>query len=259
MRHIKFLLASLLILAVSTVNAQPVRNFVQGPASVTGCEAIATDGWSPTYFFGAGGGSPYVTLSNESPALSGNYLTSSISAFGTNQLVVEINKRCHSTGKRYFRLTTVTVPGSDIAFGLASATHDNGRTLGDMQLVGPVPDSLGYQFFATNRKWRYASGPSALVNLALPANGNVIGIAVDLDTKKAWIRNETADCATWYGTDVNPADPVAGTNGYDFSSPTPSGLPWYIAWASNQNGGTTEGATLGATGPCTTPTNYIIW
>lgn len=223
-------------------------------ASPSPCSSSAPDSWSPTYFFGAGGGSPYVSIT-------GGGLTSQVAAAGSNHQVTEIGQCLHSTGQLYIELTTITVPGSDLGFGFAAVTKDNQRTLGDLQLVGATPDSVGYQFFGSSRKWKYNNTFGSLVNLPLPANGDVIGLAVDFDLKKLWIRNSTVSCGTWYGSNTSSADPSTGTNGYDFSSPAPAGLPWAVAWASNFNGGTTEGATMNPAGPflCTAPTPFNPW
>lgn len=237
-------LASLVVLP----SAAPAWQIQSAPSAGPACASVTPDVWSSSY---APAG--YVT--------GGGTTSSHVDTAGSNNLVVEIGTRCKQTGKYYFELTTITVPGSDIAFGLAGLAHDNGRTLGDMQLVGPIQDSIGYQFFSTNRNWRYAAIPGTLVGLVLPANGDVIGIAVDFGsgTGSIWIRNCTVAPATWYGSDANPADPATATNGYPFASP--AGLPWYLAWASNQNGGTTEGATMNAAGPftCTAPSGFSAW
>lgn len=253
---LRLILTLWLLLCSATAQAQvaPVGNWVPGNISSVGCASVSPDSWSTTYFQGAGGGSPYVSIS-------GGGLTSQVATAGLNQLVVEIGLRCKQAGKWYFEFTALTVPGSDIAFGLAGLTHDNGRTLGDMQLVGPIRDSIGYQFFSTNRNWRYASTPGSLVNLPLPANGDVIGVAVDFGsgTGAIWIRNCTVAPSTWYGADTSPADPATGTNGFPFA--TPAGLPWYLAWASNFNGSTNEGATMNAPGPflCSAPSTFNPW
>lgn len=211
------------------------------------CASVTPDAWSGTYFFDT-----YVTVSGV-----GN-LTSNVANAGLNNFVVEISNRCNSSGKYYFEFTTLTVNGSDLAFGLAKSTHDNRTSLGALHLTDGA-DSIGYQFFGTQKKWLFNGVYGSLVGLALPSNGDIIGIAVDLTNGLIWIRNVTVAPSTWYGSNTAAADPATGTNGFSFTPFGAAGV--FPAWASNQNGSTNEGATLNAHGPfgAAAPTGFGPW
>ena len=224
----RLLFAAVALLAATLASQFPAGSW-QIPKAISTCPSAGSDAWSPTYFFDT-----YVTVS-AAPSL-----TSQVAVAGINKIVPEIGVLGHQIGKFYFEFTTITVPGSDLAYGLATCTHDNQTSLGFSPLPH-VADSIGYQFFSTSRLWTYNDAAGSLVNLPLPSNGDVIGIAVDLTNGAIWIRNVTVAPATWYGSNTSAADPATNSNGFTF---TPFAFPMFLAWASNDNGVTTEGATM---------------
>lgn len=137
-----------------------------------------------------------------------------------------------TTGKYYFEMN-MGPTGEDLWYGIATAAHSNNNTL-----IGNDTVSLAFDNNPTN--WRYNASNSGS-GMTGPANGNIVGFAVDLDNGKIWVRNATTAPSSWFGA-AGAGDPVAGTNGFSF---TPFAAATFLAFTSNQNG-TTQGVTMNA-------------
>lgn len=241
-------LFSIILLSLAAETSAPAWQIQK--AVGTGCASVTPDLWSSTYFFGAGGGSPYITLSGSPTGQ-----IALVSSNGINKTVPEIGTRCHTTGKYYHEIQTAGPGGSDVNWGLAAATHANSLGLGGGS-PNPV-DSLGYDQFVTARQWVYAGSPGPGTGLTIH-DGDRIGIAEDLTIGLICIRNVTVDPTVWAGN-TNTCDPVTQTNMFPF---TPFGVPMYIAFNGSGNNPGGQGGTLCATTSCfvaTAPSGYSPW
>lgn len=249
MRRAFLVLWLLLCAGLTSAQVAPVGNWVPGATGAGGCAAVTPDLWSSTYFFGAGGGSPYITLSGSPTGQ-----IALVSSNGINKAVPEIGTRCHTTGRYYYEIQTAGPGGSDVSWGLAAATHANSLGLG---IGSPNPvDSIGYDQFVTARQWVYAGSPGPGTGLTIH-DGDRIGIAGDL-AGLICIRNVTVDTTVWAGN-TNTCDPVAQTNMFPF---TPFAVPMYIAFSGIGNNPGGQGGTLCAKTACfvaPAPATYDPW
>lgn len=99
------------------------------------------------------------------------------------------------------------------------------------------------------------------------ATGDTVGIAVHSTLNKLWWRNATTSPGTWWGNNLGGTqDPVAGTNGFDFTPSTGttpiSGNLFIVVGAGNEAVASTQDILLnfGATSfVATAPSGYAAW
>jgi hypothetical protein len=150
---------------------------------------------------------------------------------------------------------------SQSGYALTDGVHNN-------SVIGSYADSLGYMINDGKMVIGPSSTESAYGNI--PADGEVLGIAVDLDNKKFYVAID--------GVWQNSADPSAGTGGFDFSALTTTS-PWVMiigdesggyndAWDSNYGNGyfgttaiTSAGTNAAGNGifEFDVPTNFTAW
>lgn len=225
-------------LSASPVDSQPVQAFVQGTHATGACSPGA-DSWSPTYNPGS------FTLSNSN-------LTATTTSFNTVDTL--ISTICHTSGLLYNEY--VAGPsGDDINWGYATSTHAPTLLIGNGD--PPTNDPLSFGF-RNNRRWRINNGDVPSGMSTQPQNGDVVGIAINLNTGFAWVRDVNQSAAVWWG-DNGTGDPVAGTNGLSISLLV--GLPLYIAYTNNQNSGPGSVTMNPGTSSfaATAPSGYSAW
>jgi hypothetical protein len=109
-----------------------------------------------------------------------------------------------TSGKHYFEITTTTVVGAgggNTGIGVGT-TGSNYTGMGNNATAGAI--------VYCNNGSIYANGASTgFVGVGAFASGNVIGIAIDLDNRKAWFRKGAA--GVWNGMTFD--DPVTNTGG----------------------------------------------
>ena len=149
--------------------------------------------------------------------------TATVAAAGANITDTIIGTTSHSTGKWYFELDRTSNNGDGFGFG-TSAGLSNAVELGHTATSVEWYPTGFFPGWYTNSGRTTTTFPGA-------STGQRLGLAVDLDAGKAWIRNCTSAPNTWYGTDVG--DPVAGTNAFTW---TPWAAAVFIGWSSVSNG-----------------------
>jgi hypothetical protein len=138
----------------------------------------------------------------------------------------------HSSGRWYFELRVPTTP-VDAYLGITTAAQNNrGQLSGIAIRNNSGPNNWANAFSETG------------TGMPAAASGDWLGFAWDLDTGRAWVRNATADPTKWYGIGTvlgllgwigaggTPGDPVAGTNGIDFSG---LGADVHVCYSSSNN------------------------
>ncbi|UFX41718.1 hypothetical protein HAP47_0020620 [Bradyrhizobium sp. 41S5] len=118
-----------------------------------------------------------------------------------------------SSGKYYFEIKFVSLVGGFLLggeIGIASTS----ATLNDIS--GAINSTMLFRGpnFTTGQIW--SSAGYSGYHLGLISEGDVIGIAVDLDNGKLWFKNVTQGGA-WNGT-AAAGDPAANINGVDAPS-----------------------------------------
>jgi len=132
----------------------------------------------------------------------------------------------HASGKYYAEATYTAAPGSfDLGFGVANASEA----------------LTGFAFLDNNGAGQYSGDTRFLLNGSAlfswgvaPAQGDVIGIAVDIGAGKIWAR---INGGTW--NNDGAADPATGTNGANIAAIT--GSLYALAWC---GGSTTQSITV---------------
>jgi hypothetical protein len=143
-----------------------------------------------------------VTLSNAN-------LTATLSGFSG---VRATDKQ--TAGKFYFEVTATTWIGLQPIIGIANFF----ATLGN---VGGTPTNA-CGVIASGAIWLGASAAPGNPTLGGRANGDIIGIAVDLDNKLIWFR--VAPSGNWNG---NAGFAPGGTGGVNFTSIAGGGIPLF--------------------------------
>jgi hypothetical protein len=131
-------------------------------------------------------------------ALSNNNLTATHTSAATTASGAR-GLNALGTGKYYFEVTVGTITSNNANMGILLTTASYGNMASGFNGVEVL---IGGTVYAN-------SSLVASVALGVFAAGNVLGIAVDLDTRKAWVRRNGG---TWNAGGPS-ADPVAGTNG----------------------------------------------
>jgi len=106
-------------------------------------------------------------------------------------------------GKWYFECTLSAPPvGANVAFGVGTTTSDF-TNMGANATVGALC------YLVTGNIW--ANAVNSTKTLGARTNGQTIGCAVDLNTKKIWFKLVTGGGGNWNGDGT--ADPATNTNG----------------------------------------------
>jgi hypothetical protein len=130
-------------------------------------------------------------------ALSGGNLVATSSGVGT----VAASRTL--TGKTYFEITPTTLTGT-VAVGLVNRSYN----MASGNILGTDNNGIGYK----------SSGAVVLNNVTLTTiatyvQGNVIGVAVDIENRLIWFRVGTGN---WNNSGT--ANPATGVGGIDYSS-----------------------------------------
>lgn len=139
-----------------------------------------------------------------------------------------------TTGKYYFEITFTNNAGStyyDIGIGPPAQTYTNMS-----QNAGPGGNII---YFANNTI--YTNGGSTGLTLGAMTNGTIIGMAVDLDNRKIWMRK--APSGNWNGQAIGSQNPVGTVGGVTI--PAGSMVPFF--GCSGANSGNSVTANFGAT------------
>ena len=112
-----------------------------------------------------------------------------------------------TSGKYYFEITLTTeAGGGNTGFGIAT-TSSTYTAMGNNATTGT-------EVFLNGGIWTNGSTSSRAIGN--PVSGQVIGIAIDLDNRKAWFRNWTdggALSGEWNGQVIGVQDPATNTGG----------------------------------------------
>ena len=170
------------------------------PTGGTGLIPVTVGGVSESG--GGGFGGAFGTGATEKAAnlaLSNGNLTVTKTAAGGYTNVRQPDSNGKSSGKYYVEIALTTVAGHGY-FGMVPTGVD-------------VSGSM-YPGVAAGKGWGYSVGDGILYSdgatvgaFGTVAQGNTLGIAVDLTNKKFWVRTN----AGW----LNSGDPAAGTNGWN--------------------------------------------
>lgn len=130
-----------------------------------------------------------------------------------------------NSGKAYFEMTCTDFAATGGCVGLmtAAATYTNFVTDGTNSAV---------VYRSNGNIW--ANGANSLLSLGAISDGDIIGIAVDLDNDKVWFRK--APSGNWNGQVIgsqNPAGNVGGASISNFSGTTLRPAVGYGAGAAN--------------------------
>jgi hypothetical protein len=169
----------------------------------------------------------------------GNLHAATSGAGGDNVARSTVSK---TTGKAYLESLFVTINGQDL-IGLANSTHSLTAFIGsDLNSFGIVGSSGQI----------YINGGSSVTGPTVISN-QVMGIAIDFGTSKAWFRNATTAPTVWNAG--GGADPVTGSGGFDFSTITG---PFFAAVCLDST--SSETANFGQNAfSATPPTGYSAW
>jgi hypothetical protein len=144
-----------------------------------------------------------VTLSNGNLTATLNTATTYASSYATGS--------GKSTGQYYFEVTLTSINPDKDGVGIANATEG---TTGNY--IAQTTNSVG---------WRYAGGPTysiAMGGILLAVQnltaGDTIAIAVDLTTKRMWVRSSSV--TNWNNDVIGNQNPAVGSQvgGADFSA-----------------------------------------
>lgn len=161
-----------------------------------------------------------VTLSNGNRTATHNTSTSNSGARSTTQ---------KSSGKYYFEFTLTTNVNSDVVgIMTAAATYTNMVTNG----------TNGGYLYRSGSIW--SNNASAGMNLGGRANGDIIGVAVDLDNDRIWFRVVSPSVGNWNGSGT--ADPATNVGGANLSNYTATTLAPAVGFAATLNTVTTMNA-----------------
>lgn len=205
--------------AADTVNAGAAY---VGTIAETVTAGETVDGTVPVALASFDGAATNVTLSN------GN-LTATHSNTTSNSGVRSASQQ--SSGKYYFEVTATQTAGSGDCVGVitAAGTYTNLVTNGS---------NCGVQYRA-GAIW--ANNANSTLSGGNIANGNIVGVAVDLDNDKIWFQQFFG----WNGLAVTSENPATNTGGVSISSFSGTTLSPAVGFAATASGNFT--ANFGAT------------
>lgn len=139
-----------------------------------------------------------------------------------------------SSGKYYFEVTLTTLVGTSTGIGLLQACF------GCADLVSGANVGTVVIYKGSGNIW--SNGSSSGKSLGALANGDIIGIAIDLDGRNVWFRK--APSGNWNGN--ASYDPATASGGASCSS-LPDGAAPAIGYTSSGNSTETVTANFGDT------------
>lgn len=175
--------------------ARPARvlEAAAGAFTLTGQDAaMAVAGVYATF----NGTTSNVTLSNGNLTVTHSNTTANAGARST---------ALKSSGKFYFEVTATDLDGAFDAIGILTAAG----TLTNLVTNGT---NCGVVYRASGAIW--GNGASSSMAIGAIADGDIIGVAVDLDNERIWFRK--APSGNWNGSGT--ADPATNTSGANISS-----------------------------------------
>ena len=131
----------------------------------------------------------------------GNLVTTNTGTTGTNQGACGVNAFGQTTGKYYFESTLTAFLGggnNGIGAGIVTTPYTS---------IGP--NGTGGTMMYGGSGNIYSNGANSGFTLGARSTGNVIGVAIDLDNRKAWYR--VAPSGNWDGNATH--NPVTNTGG----------------------------------------------
>lgn len=152
-----------------------------------------------------------------------------LTAFATSRDGTIHSEIHHSTGKWYFEWSCPPAP-ADLAWGLCTLNQD------------PATGASWNTGFSMRRYfnswWYFPNGTQVGTGNAGVPISTTLGFAVDFDNTLIWYRDLAAP-TVWYGNNAT-GDPVAGTNGFNFSvafngGPIPELYPCFSAISQDQS------------------------
>lgn len=135
--------------------------------------------------------------------LSGGNLVATPTASGNAYVRGQDPKR---SGKYYFEYTSTTAQGGSSNFGLAPGGTTLGTTNGAAYVNASSGSILGFN--------RVTNAQTSFASLGAIGAGTVVGVAIDLDNRRAWFREGAA--GNWNASST--ANPATGAGGIDLSA-----------------------------------------
>lgn len=144
-------------------------------------------------------------------AFSGGNLTATCSTGALSASRIAQAKEGKTAGKWYVEFTCGGVSGNVDGVGIVPSFG-----VGGAQFIGDVESGVtfdqGWGYYTNSHVVNQGGVPSS-VNSTTWGNGDVIGLAIDLDNKRLWF---TKNGGAWVGTSGTP-NPATNTSGFDIS------------------------------------------
>ncbi len=176
---------------------------VAGPALAATFDTLDTDAVATVGITFSGGN--LVATGNASGSLSASYIAQTIEGKKAGKWYVEFTLNAKSSDGH-------EAVGLVPSWGIANQASFSSAYLGGTCVSAPNGD-LGWSYLTSGTINNKNTNVTA-VNTATFTVNDVIGIAIDLDNKRAWWRKNTG---SWIGTSGTP-DPATDTNGFDISN-----------------------------------------
>lgn len=194
---------------------------------------------------GGGGGVTWDPVTAAAVTLSGgNLVVTSTSAAINEQGAHVAGTSSHSSGKYYFEVTsTIAASGGNMSTGIGTPTS----TFTGIGNGGGVVGAIVYTGSGSGAIWVNGSNT---VSLGTFMNGNIAGVAADLDNRRIWFRKNSA--GNWNNSGT--ASPATNTGG--FALPAGAMVPFAV-FGGGSAAGSTWTANFGASGFAgTVPTGF---
>jgi hypothetical protein len=172
-----------------------------------------------------------VTLSN------GNLTATNTETTSQNQGAHVASGSGQTSGKFYFEITWTTINGGDYCAGVGTPTS----TYSGMGFSGGVTGIIGVAISPAASIWQAGANSGSFGGT--PANGDIIGIAIDLDNRKGWFKKVSGTPGNWNGSGAN--DPATNSGG--ITVPAGTMVPFVVFGGSGGAAGAVQTANFGAT------------
>lgn len=149
------------------------------------------------------------TLSNMTLS-GGDLVATNTATSSTNQGARVAASAGRTSGKIYFEITLTTITGGfnyGIGIGTPASTYPG---IGDWQNAPTSGAVIGAMMFRSNGDI-WGNGVNSGFSLGTRSTGNVMGVAVDLDSRKIWFRADGS--ANWNQNSPSSNNPVTGVGG----------------------------------------------
>lgn len=175
-----------------------------------------------------------------------------------------------SSTLRYFEMSANGASSDRVCIGLANASFNLVNPQALDFTAGNYASLNGGVFVAFGNTgqaptgWAGAGGATPIVAGFPFTLTDVIGVAINTATRKAWWRNATQAPSVWYGAGASPTpDPVTGDNGYLLTSANLSGSIYALVGMGFDGVPGHHASSIvnfGATSfVATPPTGYVAW